>query len=131
MGRPRSLCQGWGINDADYNVNPRVLGRQVTCPYHSRWSDMIRRAYSSEMKRKRPTMITSTICEEWKSFMTFRSWMMLQNWNGMHLDKDILLIGNRHYSPETSRFVPHEVNTILSTCQATRGDLPLGVCVQT
>lgn len=43
------------------------------------------------------------------------------------LDKDILVPGNRIYSPETCMFVPCRVNNLLLTRQNFRGEYPLGV----
>lgn len=42
---------------------------------------------------------------------------MDENWKphmeGWHLDKDILLKGNKVYSPETCAFVPAKINSLL------------------
>lgn len=44
-----------------------------------------------------------------------------------HLDKDILIIGNKIYSKDTCCFIPSRVNTLLLSVKARRGDYPLGV----
>jgi hypothetical protein len=44
--------------------------------------------------------------------------MILQNWQGRHLDKDILIPGNKLYSPETCIFVPTEINNLLNSAAA-------------
>ena len=46
---------------------------------------------------------------------------------GWHLDKDILVKGNKVYSPETCCFVPVELNSLLVNSRATRGEFPVGV----
>jgi hypothetical protein len=43
------------------------------------------------------------------------------------LDKDILIRGNKVYSPETCCFVPHKLNCTINKCQKSRGKLPIGV----
>lgn len=43
-----------------------------------------------------------------------------------HLDKDILVAGNKIYSPETCLFVPNRINSLLIRGVKT-GPLPLGV----
>jgi hypothetical protein len=46
----------------------------------------------------------------------------------MCLDKDILLSGNKHYSPELCAFVPKWLNSFISNMkQKDRGGLPMGV----
>ena len=44
----------------------------------------------------------------------------------MELDKDILVKGNKIYSPEACRFVPQYINTLLTNAGAARGELPCG-----
>lgn len=47
-----------------------------------------------------------------------------QRWG---LDKDILIQGNKTYSPETCCFVPEFVNNVFLIRNAKRGDYPCGV----
>lgn len=72
-------------------------------------------------------------CEEWKDFQNFAQWFEdVQNSGyyekGWQLDKDLLVKGNKIYSPETCVFLPEEVNKALNTKSRTRGELPLGMC---
>ena len=64
---------------------------------------------------------------EWLSFMQFRAWMVQQDWEGMDLDKDLLIYGNKLYGPETCCFVSRALNNLLSDHAAARGDWPQGV----
>ena len=122
------LVHGVGINDADYTVCPRGQdGRQVMCPYYRTWHSMIERAYCPKLHAKRPTYVGVTVCKEWHSFMTFRAWMEAQDWEGKHLDKDIIVPGNKVYSPATCAFVSREINNLLTDHAAARGKLPIGV----
>ena len=43
------------------------------------------------------------------------------------IDKDIISLGNKVYSPEYCCFVPRRINSLFTSCRAARGDLPLGV----
>ena len=43
------------------------------------------------------------------------------------LDKDILVKGNKVYSPQTCCFVPQEINVLLTNCRKRRGECPIGV----
>jgi len=121
------LVYGWGINDADYVTRPTVNGKEVWCPYFRSWKGMIKRCYDPQLHKKRPTYIGCSIVEEWRSFMAFRSWMMQQQWQGLHLDKDILQPGNKAYSPDTCVFVSHSLNNLLVDSGASRGEYPIGV----
>jgi hypothetical protein len=123
---------GIGINNADYQVSrkERVNGRwrmAWRCPYYARWMGMLARCRSVSTQRNRPTYKGCSICPEWVYFMTFRAWMMQQDWEGRQLDKDLLVEGNRVYGPETCRFIDQKLNTFLSDNKARRGEYPLGV----
>lgn len=123
----RKPVYGFGINDADYAVNQLIDGKQGICQYYRQWSSMLLRCYSPKCHVKQPTYIGCTVVEEWKSFMTFRSWMEEQKWQGNHLDKDIIYPDNKIYSPDNCCFVPKPINNLLTDSAAARGDLPQGV----
>lgn len=123
----KSLVYGVGVNDANYVVRPSINGRQVVCFYYRTWQHMLERCYSEKYQLKRPTYVGCSVCEDWHYFLLFRSWMQKQNWQGNHLDKDIILAGNRTYSPSTCAFVSIEVNNLLNRNEKTRGSLPIGV----
>lgn len=104
---------GVGINDADYMVSPRTGAKRIQCPFYSRWRDMLMRCYSEKYQIKRPTYAGCAVCNEWLTFSNFKKWMQSQNWKGLHLDKDILIDGNKTYSPEACAFVSLETNNFL------------------
>lgn len=96
-----------------------------------RWRNMIRRCYSEKVLRKCPTYKDVTVCGEWKCFQNFAKWFY-ENYNfesmrDWDLDKDILIKGNKSYSPETCCFVPQEINTLFLGCNSKRGEYPIGV----
>jgi hypothetical protein len=128
MKKPRKVF-GVGINDANYTVRPiGPDGKRAQCPYHRVWEKMLERAYSPAYHARNPTYIGVTVCEKWHSFMAFRAWMERQAWQGKHLDKDIIVPGNKVYSPDTCVFVPPAINTLLIDSAASRGEWPIGVC---
>lgn len=53
--------------------------------------------------------------------------METQNWEGLQLDKDIILKGSTTYSPETCAFVPQWLNLLLIDAAKSRGEYPIGV----
>jgi hypothetical protein len=131
------LVYGVGINDADYVVRVQETtgyanGKQkqkrvLECPFYVVWTSMIARGYSEKFKLKRPTYKDCAVCTEWHRFSTFKSWMEKQDWEGNQLDKDLLVQGNKVYSPETCVFVSGQVNTFLTDSGATRGEYKIGV----
>lgn len=128
MVKKNKLVYGVGVNDADYFVAKKEGGKIVwVCPYYRTWTSMLFRAYSNKHKQRQPTYEGVTVCEEWRSFMRFRAWMVEQDWKGKHLDKDILFEGNKVYSPTTCVFVDGIVNTFLNDSAASRGEWPIGV----
>lgn len=124
----KKLIYGNGINDADYVVCPKIYGKRIFCPHYRAWTNMIGRCFSAAWHKKYPTYLGCTIDQSWLSFMTFRAWMVTQDWEGNQLDKDIMIVGNKHYGPETCAFVSSQVNNLILINDASRGDLSLGVC---
>jgi len=125
--RKSKLVRGVGVNDADYVVQPvGPDGKRGMCPYYLVWVGMLKRAYSSNFFAKNPTYIGVTVCEEWHSFMAFRAWMMTQDWEGKQLDKDIIVPGNKVYSPATCVFVSSQINSLLTDSAGQRGKWPIG-----
>lgn len=126
------LLFGVGINDADYTLttNKRINGRNkqvAICPIYLAWSAMLRRCYSEKFQNIYPTYQGCSVSSEWLRFSVFSSWMLQQDYVGNHLDKDILLPGNRVYSPDTCAFVSPKLNTFLNSLSASRGKWPIGV----
>lgn len=123
----RKLVQGVGINNADYDVNPSVNGKRKTCPIYSRWNSMLTRCYSKRKHETQPTYIGCSVCKEWLTFSNFKKWMESLDWTGKDLDKDLLVSGNKIYSPESCIFVSGEINTLTTSNGARRGAYPIGV----
>lgn len=119
----RTPIYGIGINDADYKTqgdNP--------CPFYRKWKHMLERCYSKHMLSRRPTYEEVSVCEEWHLFSNFKAWMEKQDWEGKHLDKDIL-VPSKVYSPKTCVFIPRKVNSFVVSAQKIRGDYLIGVSV--
>jgi hypothetical protein len=118
---------GIGRNDATYVVKVVKDGKQVFCPYYRVWLDMLRRCYDTKFHIKQPTYADCYVCSSWLLFSSFKQWMKTQDWEGKALDKDILVKGNKVYSPETCIFVTKALNNLLNTKEASRGVLKIGV----
>jgi hypothetical protein len=90
---------------------------------------MIERCYSPATLATNPTYDDKIVSDNWKYFTKFSNWMTSQNWEGMELDKDMILLGNREYSADTCWFVPQRINLVLGTSDGKRGEYMLGVCL--
>ena len=99
---------------------------------YNTWVDMLRRCYEPYYLNRYPSYIDCYVCEEWHNFQNFAKWYEenIYNCNNerMHLDKDILIKGNKIYSPETCIFVPERINMLFTKRQKCRGKYPIGVC---
>jgi hypothetical protein len=98
--------------------------------YYLIWKGILERCYNEKTLKRCPTYKDVTVCEEWHNFQNFAEWFE-ENWkpwmdNTWHLDKDILAIGNKVYSPETCAFVPQEINNLFKSFTKDNG-LPTGV----
>ena len=127
----RKLVRGVGINDSPYLTTyfHPVTGKQTTCPYYTRWCAMLQRCYSHKYQAKYSTYIGYSVDPDWLLFSTFKLWMEKQPWQGNQLDKDIIDGQLKYYSPDTCRFIPPELNSLLGAKVATRGQYPQGVCL--
>ena len=87
--------------------------------YHL-WKAMLSRCYCTIRHGHRPTYKDVTVCEEWLNFQNFATWCESQEFFNAkdekgrvyQLDKDILIRGNKIYSPETCCFIPTVINNI-------------------
>jgi len=123
----RRLIYGFGINDADYVIKPLVNGKRKSCPYYKRWESLLTRCYSKKSLELHPAYVGCSVSDEWKYFSDFKLWMEKQDWEGKHLDKDILHPGNKIYAPDKCIFVPSYINLLMTKCDKKRGKYPLGV----
>lgn len=127
MPKKSKLVFGAGVNDADYAVQAALNGERGWCPFYRAWVKMIRRCYDAKFQLKRPTYIDCSVCDEWLTFSSFKSWMERKDWQGKELDKDLLVKGNKVYSPDTCVFVDKMTNMFTTDSGASRGEWPLGV----
>ena len=98
------------------------------------WQSMLQRCFDEKYKNEKPTYKDVTCCNEWLLYENFYEWIHKQenfekwlNGDKWAIDKDILVKGNKVYSPETCCLVPQNVNQIFLKCNAKRGSLPIGV----
>lgn len=117
------LVYGIGINDLPVCVGPDGKLLKV----YVNWCDMIRRCVSEKYHKNRPTYIKCSVSEDWLLLSNFKKWHDANYVEGFYLDKDILVEGNKTYSPETCRYVPSYINNLFLDSGSIRGEYPIGV----
>ena len=98
------------------------------------WCSMLKRCYSDTYKNKNPTYIDCKVSDGFLYYEYFYEWCNKQigfdddgNGNPFHLDKDLLIKGNKVYSENTCVFIPREINSLLVKSDNIRGKHPIGV----
>lgn len=70
------------------------------------------------------------VCKEWEIFENFKKWYIEHYYEvkgcDMEVDKDILVFGNRIYSPETCLIVPQRINELFRAFN-NQYNLPTGI----
>lgn len=90
------------------------------------WTGMIDRVYS-ENKLNYSTYKGCSVDEVWHNFQNFSEWYENNFVKGWQLDKDLCVIGNKIYGPETCSFVPSEINSCILNCDVTGTGKDIGV----
>ena len=115
------------IAEGKYKVK---INRKPTKHYQT-WQAMLKRAYDPKYIQKYPTYKGCKVYPEWHNFQIFSEWLDENYYEiegeRMELDKDILIKGNKIYSPENCVFVPRSINTLFIKSNGRRGNLPVGV----
>jgi hypothetical protein len=116
------------IGEGNYKT---IQKNRKATPQYRTWHSMIQRCYSKKYHKRQPTYKDCYVCDDWHNFQTFARWFD-QNYyeiygEQMALDKDILIKGNKVYSPDTCIFVPRRINSLFIKCNESRGKLPIGI----
>lgn len=108
-------------------IRKDLTTNEVKTYYHN----MMNRCYG---KNKKTCYDGCSVCEEWKNdFEAFYTWVQENYYEvegeKMCLDKDILIKGNKVYSPDTCVFVPAYINNMMGgiSSKNKKNDLPIGV----
>ena len=111
--------------------NYRIRENEKQTRAYKIWYSMLQRCYDPKYHEKEPTYVGCSVCDEWLNFQNFAQWYEENYYNipgqRMNLDKDILVKGNKVYSPETCVFVPQNLNKLFIKRDSMRGNCPVGV----
>lgn len=96
-------------------------------PAYDVWHQMLTRCNDEKYHSSRETYTDCSVTKDWHNFCNFEKWFNENYVEGYHLDKDLLVQGNRVYSPEACCFIPASLNSILTESRSSSGDLEMGV----
>lgn len=117
------------VHKVGYNGGDRNL-IETNFKIYQVWCSMLQRCYSPNTEYVKRNYKDCEVSDYFKIFPQFLEWWKMKSEGitvDLHLDKDILIKGNRIYSETTCTLVPREVNTLLIKRNKARGEYPIGV----
>lgn len=93
------------------------------------WKGILQRCYEPASLLKFPTYVGCSVSDNFGHYSFFYDWYRGQiGWDkNYHLDKDLLVFGNKQYHEDLCVLLPREINIALTTGGSRRGEHPLGV----
>lgn len=118
----------YGVGYDSRGIYPKSIQGKNTKEY-AVWHSIMSRCYNPKYLEKKPTYKGCEVCLEWHDFQNFAKWFSIHGSyeKGFQIDKDLLCLGNKIYSPETTCFVPSAINNLVIDSGTIRGDTPIGV----
>ena len=107
---------------------PRISKKYVV--EYLTWCGMLKRCYCHKNLKLQPTYQGCSVDKRWHNFQNFAEWccgQKMSDQKGWQLDKDLLVKGNKIYSPEVCCFLPAKINSMISIERVSNGGLPIGV----
>jgi len=115
------------IGDGQYKS---VIEDNANNPMYINWRNMLKRCYCPKFQKDNPTYIGCTVVSEWHNYQNYGKWHDDNYYDvgdgRMHLDKDILIRGNKLYSPETCIYVPQRINMLFME-KRRKSEFPTGI----
>lgn len=125
--RDDSIPTTCGVGFID--VEGASIGKNMTS-WYAAWNGMINRCYNENLRYRHISYKDCTVSENFRYLSNFKEWYHNQighDQEGWHLDKDILVKGNKVYSEDTCCFVPPEINVLFTKADRIRGKYPIGI----
>lgn len=120
----RPNIEGVGyLGDGKYSP----YNKGVVSKSYRAWKNGLTRCYNDKIHIKRPTYKDCIFCDDWLEYQKFAEWYENHESYGLgyELDKDLMVRGNRVYSPETCTMLPYEINQVITMSRI--GEFPQGV----
>jgi hypothetical protein len=90
-------------------------GKQTNTPAYEAWLIRLKSCYGES--KSSHLYVGASVCDDWHNFQNFAKWYYQQvklYGKGGSVDKDLLHLGNKYYSPETARYVPSAINSLFT-----------------
>ncbi|WP_347254369.1 hypothetical protein [Leminorella grimontii] len=126
--KEKGMLLGVGHFDVSFPRTIRIDGKQHNHSVYSVWRDMLRRCYKPNTEKWKRNYAGCTVCDEWLYFSHFLAFYKMNYRENYVLDKDLLILENKVYSPEHCVFIPHALNNFTVDRAYARGECPQGVC---
>lgn len=116
-----------------YNIgyNSKSKGYKSNTKCYKAWNNMLKRCYDEDYHKRSQSYSECYVCDEWKDFQNFAEWYYNNIYElgteTMCLDKDLLVKGNKIYSPETCVILPETLNKLLINTSTNKGKYLTGV----
>lgn len=116
--KAKHLVLGVGVNDLD------VCASGNAC--YEIWHSILQRTVDDKYKLLHKAYKDASICDEWLLLSNFKIWFDEHYVEGYCIDKDLLGLKSKVYSPDTCCFLPAEINAAITREKIER-ELPIGV----
>ncbi|CAI2496486.1 Uncharacterised protein [Serratia ficaria] len=120
------MIYGIGVNDSEFCTSARIDGTCVNHRAYAAWNGMFKRCYCTSYKKEMKTYDGCSVDVRWHKFSDFFRWWKLNHVKGWHLDKDIISVGNKIYSPDFCAFIPPSINSFVSLSINRDDNWPIG-----
>ena len=117
---------GVGVNDSSFQTSFYNGGLPVKHRAYSSWSNLLQSCYSPKFLEKHPALSGYSVCDEWLYFSNFFKWWKDNYVEGWEIDKDMLVTGNKIYSPETCVYIPESLNKFINLKSGLSSKYPIG-----
>lgn len=102
---------GVGYNSGRRGGFPAKTSEGITKEY-DQWRRLLCRCYSEAWRRQHPTYEECFVDAGWHDFQNYAEWATSYKFyrTDWDLDKDLIVVNNKCYSPETCVFLPQVIN---------------------
>lgn len=120
---------GVGFFGVGKYASREAKGKNTRC--YDSWRGMLRRCYSENSLKIRPSYRGCTVDVNWHNYQNFADWYYSKCALGdeaIEVDKDILVKGNKIYGEQYCSIVPTQINSLFTGAgRSHRGNHPIGV----